>query len=122
MNKDLVVEAQPLPTEGKIVVQDMLHIAAFRLSRYAPIVDDIKARGEIGKQKYGTYLMTHNGRDADIDLYQELCDAIAYNTQGVLEEKDEEELKLRVEDTDRLFAVAWRCRQRLIRRKVLDGR
>lgn len=120
MKNNAVVETQPLPKKGHFIVQDLLRIVVFGLSKYEPVVQDIKDRGEMGKQKYGTYLMTDNGRDADLDLYQELCDAIIYSTQGALEEGDEGQLEIRVNDTDTLFAMAWRCRERLVKKGILD--
>lgn len=121
MKNRAVVETQPLPTKGEVVVQNMLYIGAYRHSRYRLVIQDIQARGEMGKQKYGTYLMTHNSRNADLDLYQELCDAIAYSTQGMLEEEDEEQLASRSRDTDMLFALAWKCRGRLVEEGILSG-
>jgi hypothetical protein len=49
--------------------------------------DDLKLRAEMGKAKYGTYLRVDNGRNASLDLYQELCDAIMYSKQAGLEGK-----------------------------------
>lgn len=50
------------------------------------IVADIKARSNVGLKKYGTRLMTFNGRDPWVDLYQELLDAVQYHTQAVVED------------------------------------
>ena len=38
------------------------------------VIDDLKRRDEMGTEKYGTTLQTHNGRDALIDAYQEALD------------------------------------------------
>jgi len=46
---------------------------------------DIEFRKEQGNLKYGTPLMTHNGRDALRDLYEELLDALLYATQHDME-------------------------------------
>lgn len=119
MKNSAVVETQSLPTEGKEIVQDILQLTGFRLVRYEPVIRDIKLRGEMGKKKYGSYLMTHNGRDADLDLYQELCDAIVYNAQGVLEETDTEQKLRRSNDGNILFDIAWRCRGRLVEKGIL---
>lgn len=43
-----------------------------------------------GKEKYGTVLMTHNGRDAAKDVMQELSDVVAYVQQIIMERKDAE--------------------------------
>lgn len=43
------------------------------------------ARAEAGVKKYGTPLMSHNGRDAREDLRQELLDALMYAAQMEME-------------------------------------
>lgn len=65
---------QPKPTteEGSVTV--LPHVLA-----------DLKARADWGLAKYQTYLHTHNGRDALVDLYQELLDAVMYIKQALLE-------------------------------------
>lgn len=65
-------EPQPAPTEGRQRVID-------------EVVDDLMARAETGKVKYGTYLMTHNGRDALMDAYQEALDLVMYLRQAIME-------------------------------------
>lgn len=45
------------------------------------VIEDMAARDAIGTAKYGTPLMTHNGRDPLVDLYQELLDARVYAEQ-----------------------------------------
>jgi hypothetical protein len=63
---------QPNPKQGKQVVIDV-------------VLADIRERAEMGKQKYGTYLETHNGRDALWDAYQEALDLVMYLRQAILE-------------------------------------
>lgn len=54
-----------------------------------PIANQIKAdlaeRAAFGLKKYGKPLTTHNGRNAMVDIYQELLDAVVYYRQ-LLEE------------------------------------
>lgn len=64
--------AQPLPVAGRAVVADY-------------VLADITERVEAGKQKYGTKLMTHNGRDSLWDAYQEALDLVFYLRQAILE-------------------------------------
>lgn len=52
------------------------------------VIEDIEARREFGIKKYGTPLQAFNGRDALMDLYQELLDAVCYVRQ-LIEEQDE---------------------------------
>ncbi len=51
------------------------------------VLEDIKARAEFGKKKYGTYLQTFNGRDPLVDAYQEAIDLVMYLKQKIMEEK-----------------------------------
>lgn len=49
------------------------------------VIDSLKARAEFGFNKYGTYLRTHNGRDALMDAYQESLDLCVYLAQAIME-------------------------------------
>ena len=49
------------------------------------VLKDMEDRRQTGIKKYGTPLQAHNGRDALIDLYQELLDAVVYTRQLILE-------------------------------------
>lgn len=49
------------------------------------VVADLQERADTGKEKYGTYLETHNGRDALWDAYQEALDLVMYLRQAILE-------------------------------------
>ncbi len=46
---------------------------------------DIEQRKDVGAEKYGTLLKTNNGRDALIDLYQEMLDVVQYGRQHLAE-------------------------------------
>lgn len=64
--------AQIAPTAGR---QDVLSY----------VLKDLTDRAEMGKAKYGTYLQTHNGRNALLDAYQEALDLVMYLRQALLE-------------------------------------
>lgn len=49
------------------------------------VLEDFCARDAFGTKKYGTRLQPHNGRDALMDLYQELLDAVCYTRQLIFE-------------------------------------
>lgn len=71
---------QPAPRPGaQVVLPVAIDLAAGLLC--AEIIDDLTARAEQGQAKYGTYLQTNNGRDALLDCYQELLDAVMYSCQ-----------------------------------------
>ena len=63
---------QPLPEVGQTVVADY-------------VIADIQARVKFGYEKYGTKLMTHNGRDPLWDALQEAIDLVFYIRQAILE-------------------------------------
>lgn len=65
-------EYQPDPVSGKRIVVE-------------GVVSDILERAEEGKKKYGTYLMTDNGREAMWDAYQEALDLVMYLKQHLME-------------------------------------
>lgn len=52
------------------------------------VLEAITQRSIMGKEKYGTLLKTNNGRDALVDLFQELLDAVMYCAQLVMEAQD----------------------------------
>jgi len=55
----------------------------------AGILVDLESRSREGFKKYGTLLCTDNGRDALMDFYQEILDAIVYIRQFNAEYPDE---------------------------------
>jgi hypothetical protein len=66
---------QPLPTPGHECVQD--HLIAL-----------IEERKQLGRQRYGSPLMTHNGRDAGRDAVEEALDLTVYSMQVAMELRD----------------------------------
>lgn len=52
------------------------------------VVADMQARDAEGRRKYGVPLQPHNGRDALVDLYQELLDAVVYIRQEIEQRND----------------------------------
>lgn len=51
------------------------------------LMRDLEQRCETGTKKYGSPLRVNNGRNATLDLYQEICDGIMYAAQCHLERK-----------------------------------
>jgi hypothetical protein len=45
----------------------------------------LAARIDFGERKYGSRLMTYNGRDVLVDIDQEMLDGIQYSHQGTME-------------------------------------
>lgn len=70
-------EHQQDPTKNNLpIVQDM-------------VIEDIKMRKEVGKERYGTYLQPFNGRSALWDAYQEALDLCQYLRQLIYEQENE---------------------------------
>lgn len=51
------------------------------------VFEDLRARAEMGRNKYGHYLETNNGRNALQDAYEEALDMCMYLKQWLLEEE-----------------------------------
>ena len=49
------------------------------------LVADMRERDQVGRERYGTPLTAHNGRDALIDAYQESLDLCVYLRQAIEE-------------------------------------
>lgn len=81
---------QPLPNGGQQCVQDAL-------------IAKIEERKQLGVQRYGSVLMTHNGRDAGQDMVEEAVDLAVYSMQVAMELRD---LRANVEQYRHLRAVA----------------
>ena len=63
---------QPAPKPGKTPV-------------WKTVIEDMEARDNLGFERYGTRLETHNGRDALLDAYEEALDLAVYLKQAILE-------------------------------------
>jgi len=66
---------QPMPVPGRESVTDA-------------VILDLVTRREIGRERYGRELETHNGRDAERDLYGKLLDALLSAKQIRMERAD----------------------------------
>ena len=49
------------------------------------VIADMRERDRLGRERYGVPLQPHNGRDALLDMYEELLDACAYGMQVHME-------------------------------------
>jgi hypothetical protein len=88
MSGEDAARVQPMPTGDGIDVA--VEVAKdLRTMGLEFIAEDTEARIRLGEKKYGTRLKSHNGRDAMLDLYQELLDGCNYAKQLVIENKDD---------------------------------
>lgn len=70
------------------------------------VIADMRERDRIGRERYGTPLQAHNGRDALVDAYQETLDQVVYLRQEIEERRDlRGELEAAREDARRARAV-----------------
>jgi hypothetical protein len=81
------------------------------------VIADMIERKKIGQERYGTPLQSLNGRDARVDLQQELMDAIVYNRQAM---EEWEELKAAIDDVmpDLIDATTCRCHDVYTSRRI----
>jgi hypothetical protein len=73
------IEDQPAPRGDGTPVWDL-------------VISDMKERDALGRQRYGTPLRTHNGRDALVDAYQEILDLAVYVRQELEERRSIHEI------------------------------
>lgn len=87
----IVDQPPPAASEGPavwpLVIAD---VAVAHLGRPALVLvlGDMRARDQLGRERYGTPLRPHNGRDALVDAYYEALDLSAYLRQAILEGTD----------------------------------
>ena len=69
------LKSRQLEDQGGIVMPPaILQVAAC-------LQQDVESRAQLGEFKYGERLRAHNGRDPEVDAYQELLDAWMYLRQ-----------------------------------------
>lgn len=71
----IVDQPRPIPRGDVRSVQAMVRL-------------DLEERERVGRERYGTPLQPHNGRDALVDAYQEALDLACYLRQ-MIAERDE---------------------------------
>lgn len=76
MDNPYVPDSQPNPVQGSVAV-------------ISCVVADLLTRADYGIQKYGTLLMSNNGRDALLDALEEAYDLSMYLKQSIMEREDE---------------------------------
>jgi hypothetical protein len=86
---------QPLPVRSHGPSMHSLvatYLTDFYVGRSAHgVADDLMKRLQVGIERYGQPLQAFNGRDAKLDLYEELLDAVVYARQVQAEADDPSE-------------------------------
>ena len=81
------------------------------------VIEDMKARDQLGRERYGQPLQVTNGRDAYRDHYEELLDAVVYGKQVMIQRDkllaENEALKERIEGLKAENARLWHGRPKL---------
>lgn len=49
------------------------------------VIEDMRARDRFGREKYGVPLQAFNGREVDVDIYEEMLDLVVYFRQRIEE-------------------------------------
>lgn len=49
------------------------------------VISDMKARDNLGRERYGVPLQANNGRDVLTDAYEEALDLVVYLKQAIVE-------------------------------------
>jgi hypothetical protein len=81
------------------------------------VIADMRERDKLGRERYGTPLQPHNGRDTLVDLYQEQLDSVAYLANAILERGDELDSMVGLGETLwRTIAFASKTRQLIMER------
>lgn len=73
VNELVTPQPDPRPTAGRPI--------------WELVIEDMQARDQDGRRKYGTPLQARNGRDALVDAYQEALDLCVYLRQAIEERK-----------------------------------
>lgn len=84
--------SQPVPKPGQQIVAAAVVDSLEHTLRGANQIDiweflsaRLEKRVRMGKEKYGTLLMSHNGRNALEDAWEETCDLVMYLHQAKME-------------------------------------
>lgn len=115
--REVLVKPQPMPVPGRELVKEIIRQQFSDL--YPEVVEDCVYKMEASEAKYGSPLMTNNGRVASLDAYTDLLDTINYLIQEYTEEMDiNDKATLRME-ISKLNRVAGSIRYRLESEGVL---
>ena len=81
-------DARRLGTSEDAIADQPAPIPNARPAVWDLVIADMQARDRVGRERYGTPLQPHNGRDALVDAYQEVLDLAVYVRQEIAERED----------------------------------
>jgi hypothetical protein len=88
--KARAAKSEPMPRKGQadiwpLVVDDIKSLEHYQSKMLSLVINDMESRVEVGQNKYGVVLQSHNGRYAIMDAYQEAIDLAMYLRQSIAE-------------------------------------
>lgn len=118
MSREVLWTPQPLPVPGDKLVKELIRRDFRHMD--PTIVEDCVQKMEASEEKYGSPLMTKNGRVATLDAYTDLIDTLNYLVQEREEAEDINDKVYIDMDIGRLFRVANNLRYRLEEKGILE--
>lgn len=79
---------------SKLVQEQAAPVPNTRPAVWDLVIRDMHERDAVGRERYGTPLQAHNGRDPLVDAYQEALDLVVYMRQAIEERTDAAPLQL----------------------------
>lgn len=80
MTTPIVDQPDPIHTGRRPTWDIVMSYVELRLPQdmAALVLVDMRERDQVGRERYGTPLTSHNGRDHLVDAYQEILDSVVY--------------------------------------------
>ena len=122
MTTNKAATPQPAPSQSNhkpiiAEIRAVLHEAPRQY--FDALMQDLEDRSRMGFDKYGTMLKPFNGRDALVDMYQELLDALMYNLQAMVEDPQDGQLPMML---GALTNLAYNLKLRIVARDTQNVR
>lgn len=119
MNREALITPQPMPVPGDTLVKEEIY-SRFKGIIQPLVIEDCIFKMEASEEKYGSALMTKNGRIAALDAYTDLIDTINYLVQEYLEAEPVEKVMISLQ-IYRLSNIAGGIRYRLEKKGILSN-
>jgi len=78
---DVATREKPTPDGSGTPLFRLVQEDLAEIDDSGQVVEDLERRAEVGRDKYGQYLRSDNGRDPAVDAYQEALDLLVYLRQ-----------------------------------------
>lgn len=96
MTTPIVDQPDPVATGRRPTWEIVMSYVELRLpaDMAALVLPDMRERDALGRERYGTPLTAHNGRDHLVDAYQEILDSAVYLANELAEHGADPETRL----------------------------